>query len=156
MCPLVYNRCMYSSKIRPAIKKYLADRPDEAVFLRFEFKGCGKTRSGVDKALRVMVRDGELIRVGYGTYVRAEQRTSVITGEMIKSPVVGPSVWAPQVLRKLGITVRPNSALRAYNEGKTTQVPAWIAFDVGTSRVKRKYRIGNKEIYYETSKQTAS
>ena len=63
-----YNGGMYTSKIRPAIEKYLEDRPNEAAFLRSEFNGLGETRSGVDKALRAMVKDGKLVRVGYGVH----------------------------------------------------------------------------------------
>ena len=115
---------MYTSKIRPAIEKYLEDRPDEAVFLRSEFNGCGKTRSGVDKALRAMVRDGELIRVGYGAYVRAKTIISPTTGNSIVVPSAFREQWGVQLLRKLGVDPQPNSALRAYNEGRSTQVPA--------------------------------
>ncbi len=143
---------MYTSKIRPAIKKYLADRPDEAVFLRFEFNGCGKTRSGVDKALRAMVRDGELVRVGYGAYVKAETIISPITKTPVVVPVVLTETWGAQLLRKLGVDPQPNSALRAYNEGRSTQVPAWFAFDVGRSRIKRQIGFGKGRLVYERSR----
>ena len=143
---------MYTSKIRPAIKKYLADRPDEAVFLRSEFNGCGKTRSGVDKALRAMVKDGELIRVGYGAYVKAETIISPITKAPAVVPVVLTETWGAQLLRKLGVDPQPNSALRAYNEGRSTQVPAWFAFDVGRSRIKRQIEFGKGRLVYERSK----
>ena len=143
---------MYSSKIRPAIKKYLKDRPDEAVFLRSEFNGCGKTRSGVDKALRAMVRDGELVRVGYGAYVRAKTIVSPTTGNSIVVPDAFREQWGAQLLRKLGVDPQPNSALRAYNEGRSTQVPAWFAFDVGRSRIKRQIEFGKGRLVYERSR----
>ena len=143
---------MYTSKIRPAIEKYLEDRPDEAVFLRSEFNGCGKTRSGVDKALRAMVRDGELVRVGYGAYVKAETIISPITKTPVVVPVVLTETWGAQLLRKLGVDPQPNSALRAYNEGRSTQVPAWFAFDVGRSRIKRQIGFGKGRLVYERSR----
>jgi hypothetical protein len=140
---------MYTSKIRPAIEKYLEDRPDEAAFLRSEFNGLGKTRSGVDKALRAMVKDGKLVRVGYGIYVRSERRVSSITGEVITAKVAPPELWTPQVLRKLGVTVGPSQAMREYNERQTTQVPARYAYDVGNSRIRRRILIGKVPVRYE-------
>ncbi|KJE76167.1 hypothetical protein [Ferrimicrobium acidiphilum] len=155
MCPLgslVYNRGMYTSKIRPAIEKYLEDRPNEAAFLRSEFNGLGKTRSGVDKALRAMVKDGKLVRVGYGAYVKAETIISPITGDPIVVPIAFREQWGAQILRKLGVDPKQNSALRAYNENRSTQVPAWFAFDVGNSRIRRQIGFGKGRLVYERSK----
>ena len=153
MCPLggIIN-CMYTSKIRPAIEKYLADRPDEAAFVRSEFNGCGKTRSGVDKALRAMVVDGVLVRVGYGAYVKAKTITSAISGLPVVVPSVLTYTWSTQLLRKLGVDPQPDSATRAYNENRSTQVPAWWAFDVGRSRITRQIGFGKGQLIYERSK----
>jgi hypothetical protein len=119
---------MKTSLVRKRIEEYLGSRKDEYAFLRSEFAECSESRSGVDKALRAMVSDGQLVRVGYGIYVRSERRISSITGNEITGPVEVPSVWAPQALRKLGVEPRANSAVRAYNERRTTQVPAWICY----------------------------
>lgn len=152
-CALLgYNGNMYTSKIRSAIEKYLEARPDEAAFLRSEFNGCGKTRSGVDKALRAMVEDGAFVRVGYGAYVRAKTIVSPITGEPIVVPTAFREQWAVQLLRKLGVDPQPDSALRAYNEGRSTQVPAWFAFDVGNSRIRRQIGFGKGQLAYERSR----
>ncbi|MDA8270906.1 MAG: hypothetical protein M0Z39_05815 [Actinomycetota bacterium] len=146
-----YNSNMYTSKIRSAIEKYLEARPDEAAFLRSEFNGCGKTRSGVDKALRAMVEEGAFVRVGYGAYVKAETIISPITKTPAIVPVVLTRTWAAQLLRKLGADPQPDSSLRAYNEGRSTQVPAWFAFDVGRSRITRQIGFGKGRLVYEKS-----
>ena len=143
---------MYSSKIRRAVEEYLEARPDEAAFLRSEFNECGKTRSGVDKTLRAMVEDGVFVRVGYGAYVKAEPIISPITKTAVVVPVVLSGTWAAQLLRKLGVDPQPDSALRAYNEGRSTQVPAWFAFDVGSSRIRRQIGFGKGRLVYERSK----
>lgn len=143
---------MYVSKIRRAIEKYLEARPDEAAFLRSEFTGCGKTRSGVDKTLRAMVEDGMFVRVGYGAYVKAETIISPITNTPALVPVVLARTWAAQLLRKLGVDPQPDSALRDYNEGRSTQVPAWFAFDVGSSRIRRQIGFGKGLLVYERSR----
>ena len=142
---------MPRSKIREAIRSYMEARLDEAAFLRSEFDGCGETRSGVDKAIRGMVQDGELLRVGYGAYVRARRMISPVTKEPMIGTIVVPEVWAWQTLRKLGVDPQPNSALRDYNEGRSTQIPVWLAFDVGRSRIRRKIRLGKRELIYERS-----
>ncbi|MHB1902639.1 MAG: S-adenosylhomocysteine hydrolase [Ferrimicrobium sp.] len=143
---------MRRSKIREGIRNYMDSRPDEAAFLRSEFEGCGGTRSGVDKAIRGMVQDGELVRVGYGAYVRARRMISPVTKEPMIGAIVVPEVWAWQTLRKLGVDPQPNSALRDYNEGRSTQIPVWLAFDVGRSRIRRKIRLGKRELIYERSR----
>ncbi len=143
---------MYTSKVRRAIEKYLEDRPDEAAFLRSEFNGCGKTRSGVDKALRAMVEDGTFVRVGYGAFVKAETIVSPITKMPVTVPAALTRTWAAQLLRKLGINPQLDSAWRAYNEGRSTQVPAWLAFDVGKSRITRQIGFGKGRLVYERSR----
>ena len=142
---------MYTSQIKGAIEKYLEAHSSEDAFLRSEFSGCGQSRSGVDKALSAMIRDGALVRVGYGAYVKAETFISVITKTPVIAPVVLTETWVVQLLRKLGIDPKPNSALREYNEGRSTQVPVWLAFDVGRSRIRRQIGFGKGRLVYERS-----
>ena len=142
---------MYPPKIRKAIEQYLEDRPDEVAFLRSEFDKCGNSRSGVDKTLRSMVQDGMFVRVGYGAYVRAELIISPITKTPATVPAALTKTWAAQLLRKLGVDPQQDSATRAYNEGRSTQVPAWFAFDVGKSRISRQIGFGKGRLVYERS-----
>lgn len=142
---------MPRSKIREAIRSYMDARPDEAAFLRSEFDGCGETRSGVDKVIRAMIQDGELVRVGYGAYVRTRHMISPVTKQLTIGTTVAPAVWAKQTLRKLGADPQPNSALRDYNEGQTTQIPMWLAFDIGRSRIRRKIAFKKQVLIYERS-----
>lgn len=142
---------MKTSQVRKRIEEYLESRKDEYAFLRSEFAPFSESRSGVDKALCAMVSDGQLVRVGYGVYVRSERRISSITGNEITGPVEVPSVWAPQALRKLGVAVGPSKAVREYNERKTTQVPSRIVYNVGESRIRRRIFIGKAPVRYERS-----
>jgi hypothetical protein len=142
---------VYPSRIRLAIENYLEDRPNEVAFLRSEFNGCGGSRSGVDKALRAMLDDGILISGGYGVYVRASRRRSTLTGNIITAPNVLPERWVRDALLKLGVNPTTDSATREYGKGKTTQVPTWLAFDVGSSRIKRTLRDRGRTVVYERS-----
>jgi hypothetical protein len=134
-----------ASKIQQRIRDYLASRTGENAFLRPEFDGCGETRSGVDKAIRALVRQGVLVRGGYGVLVRA--RHSPLTGKIV--PSVPADLFVPEALRKLRVPIKPDSATRAYNEDRSTQIPAWLAFEVGNSRISRKMGFGRRMVNYE-------
>lgn len=58
------------------IRDFLAARPKEVAFLRAEFDGFAARRTGVDKALRVLVAEGVLVRGGYGVLVRGRWQRS--------------------------------------------------------------------------------
>lgn len=105
--------------LRERVEQRIADGRDD-VFLPREFRDLG----GEDQVLRVlrgMTRDGRLMRLGYGVYGRA--RPSRLTGEPVLEARGGFQGAARQVLSKLGVPWEMTDAQRAYNEGRTTQVP---------------------------------
>ncbi len=102
-------------KLEARIAKRRAD-----VFLPREFRDLGG-EDQVLRALRGMVRDGKLVRLGYGVYGRAE--TSRLSGEPILAARGGFIGAARQALDKLGVAWEPTEFERAYNEGRSTQVP---------------------------------
>jgi len=90
------------------------------VFLPREFADLG----GEDQVLRVLrglVREGRLVRLGYGVYGRAV--VSQLSGKPILYSASGFLGAARQALTKLGVQWEPTEAERAYNEGRSTQVP---------------------------------
>src|SRR4029077_3945440 len=106
--------------LRGRIEARIARKPGEDVFLPREFADNG----GEDQVLRVLrglVREGRLVRLGYGVYGRAV--VSRLSGEpMLYSPN-GFLGAARQALTKLGVAWESTEAERAYNEGRSTQVP---------------------------------
>lgn len=105
--------------IQSKIEKRLAERSDD-VFLTREFHDLGDKRQ-VLRGLSNTVRDGELIRIGYGVYARATR--SNLTGQpMLASPTgfVGAS---REALTKLGVPWEITDLEKAYIEGRSTQVP---------------------------------
>jgi hypothetical protein len=52
-------------------------------------------------------------------------------------------------LTKLGIESRPGRAYRELQAGKSTQVPVVAILDVGSTRTKRKLKIGAQEVFFE-------
>jgi hypothetical protein len=102
--------------LRERIEKRIANRQDTA-FLTREFRDLGGERQ-VLRALRSLVREGRLVRLGYGVYGRA-----TVSG---LSDALQPErlYWcARQALNKLGVQWEATESERAYNEGRSTQVP---------------------------------
>ena len=106
--------------LRERIEGRIARRQGEDVFLPREFADLGG-EDQVLRALRGLVREKRLVRLGYGVYGRAV--VSRLSGEPILYSANGFLGAARQALTKLGVTWEPTEAERAYNEGRSTQVP---------------------------------
>ena len=116
-------------KLEATIAKRRAD-----VFLPREFRALGG-EDQVLRALRGLVRDGKLVRLGYGVYGRAE--TSRLSGKPILAARGGFIGAARQALDKLGVAWEPTEFEKAYNEGRSTQVPVNPAVRVKGRFVRR-------------------
>src|SRR5271154_4145992 len=85
--------------LRGRIESRLARKARDSVFLTREFRDLsGETQ--VLRALRGLVRDGRLVRLGYGVYARAI--VSRLSGEPILYSANGLVSAARQALDKLG------------------------------------------------------
>lgn len=125
------------------IRRSAASRSDD-VLLRSEFDQFGSAAQ-VGRALRALMMDGTLVRLGLGVYAKA--KPSVLTGKPI--PIRPLEVLAPQALNKLGVTITASRLTHEYNAGRSTQVPAGIVFNVGRRRIARKLGFNGKAIQYE-------
>jgi hypothetical protein len=105
--------------LRERIEERIARRRSD-VFITREFRDLGG-EDQVLRALRGLVQDGRLVRLGYGVYGRAE--TSQLSGRPILAARGGFIDAARQALDKLGVSWEPTEFQRAYNEGRSTQVP---------------------------------
>jgi hypothetical protein len=106
--------------LRARIEARVARRARDSVFLTREFRDLsGETQ--VLRALRGLVRDGRLVRLGYGVYARAI--VSRLSGEPLLANPTGLRGAAREVLTKLGVKWEPTESERAYNEGRSTQIP---------------------------------
>jgi len=131
--------------LRERVEARIAERRDDA-FLTREFTDLGGERQ-VLRALSQLTGEGKLIRLGYGTYARAE--ISPITQQpMLAGDGFG--AVSRQVLDKLKVGWEPSSAERDYNEGRSTQVPmtARVRLRPGT-RISRKLRYKTMELAFE-------
>lgn len=105
--------------LRERIAARIARKRDD-VFLPREFADLGG-EDQILRALRELVRGGRLIRLGYGVYGRAQR--SKLTGKPALAARGGFVGASRAALSKLGVAWEPSDLERAYDEGRSTQVP---------------------------------
>ena len=132
---------------RTRIVRSLGISKKKTVFLRSDFETFG-TSSRVTRALQELIREGRIIRVGRGIYVKA--RLSSVTGNPV--PVEPLETVAHKALAALGVDVQLGSAQKAYVGGFTLDVPMEIAIDVGSSRISRRIGFGGREVRLERNR----
>lgn len=121
----------------------MAARRNNCAFLTREFLDLGGERQ-VFRVLQDLVKDGQLLRLGYGVYGRT--RISRLSGQPVLDSPEGIEGAGREVLTKLGIKWGLTEAQRAYNERRSTQIPANPAVRVIGSRFSRKLRDGKWEL----------
>lgn len=131
--------------LRERIEERIARKAGEDVFLPREFTDLGG-EDQVLRALRGLVRDKRLVRLGYGVYGRAT--VSRLSGETLLYSPNGFAGAARQALTKLGVKWEPTEAERAYNEGRSTQVPVNPVVRI-RGRFSRQLRYKNTELVLE-------
>jgi hypothetical protein len=128
--------------LRDKFENRIARKAGDDVFLTREFVDL----SGEDqvlRALRGLVRDGRLVRLGYGVYARAI--VSRLSGESLLYSRNGLSGAARQAFDKLGVEWEPTESERAYNEGRSTQIPVNPVLRV-KGRFSRRLRDKDREL----------
>lgn len=119
-------------------------RMGDDAFLTREFADLSDERQ-VLRALRKLVDAGRLIRLGYGVYARAA--ISPLTNEPMLA-ANGFNAVVREALTKLDVSWEPNSAERAYNEGRSTQIPMQPIVRL-QDRFSRKLRYKAMELAFE-------
>lgn len=98
------------------------------------------------RALRTLTREQKLVRLGYGIYARA--RKSELSGRVVLANPQGLLGVARQALDCLNVKWELTESQRAYNEGKSTQIPVNPVIRV-KGRFSRKLRYGTTELIIE-------
>lgn len=120
-------------------------RKRDDVFLTREFADLGG-EDQVLRALRTLVREGRLMRLGYGVYGRAV--VSSISQKPMLYNANGFAGAARQALTKLGVEWEPTESEKAYNEGRSTQLPVNPVVRV-KGRFSRQLRYRDTELVLE-------
>lgn len=125
--------------------EYRISRMKGDVYLPREFTDLGG-EDQVLRALRTLVQEQRLVKLGYGVYGRAF--VSRLTGKPLLDASFLGSVQ--QVLNKLGVAWEPTEFQKAYNEGRSTQVPVNPILRV-KGRFSRKLSSGNTVFMKESA-----
>lgn len=128
--------------LRKRIESRIARKRDDTVFLPREFRDLGG-EDQVLRALRALVREKQLVRLGYGVYGRA--MVSRLSGDPILYSPGGFGGAVRQALNKLGVAWEPTQAERNYNEGQSTQIPVNTVVRV-KGRFSRRLSDGQQEL----------
>jgi hypothetical protein len=131
--------------LRAKIEYRLARKAGDDVFLTREFSDLGG-QDQVLRALRSLVREGRLVRLGYGVYGRAFK--SSLSGKPVLKSSDGFIGAARQALDKLGVKWELTASQRAYKDGRSTQIPVNPVVRV-KGRFSRHLRYGNSELTLE-------
>ncbi|MCP4475632.1 MAG: hypothetical protein GY821_13910 [Gammaproteobacteria bacterium] len=98
----------------------------------------------VSRALKALLEDGELIKLGDGVYAKA-RHSSHLGRPVICSGFTNACIEA---LARLDVQWEPSQAIKDYNAGKTQQVPAQFEIRL-KSRFRRKLAYGNRILRIE-------
>lgn len=90
------------------------------VFLRADFERLGGYDQ-IGRALRALVADEQLLKIGYGLYAKA--RPNRLTGKPMLAMEGGFNAIAEEALKRLKVEWAPSAAIKAYQTG-STQIPA--------------------------------
>lgn len=121
-------------------------RSSRDIFLRNELAQFG-TPSRVTRGINDLMREGKIMRLGYGIYAKTEP--SIVTGNPIPRKVL--ETLTKEAFNSLRIPIELGKAQTAYAEGRTTQIPMSIVVSTGNKRVNRKLRLGDREVIYENN-----
>jgi hypothetical protein len=114
------------------------------VFLRDDFNRFGNYRQ-ICRVVKELSEEGKLLRLGYGTYVKA--RPSSISGK--PAPDESLINIGLEAMKKLGVKADVGKDMRALFQGDSTQVPMLPVVNIGKARVSRKISLGNRALIYE-------
>lgn len=126
--------------------RYRIKRSKKNIFLVQDFADLSG-RDQILRALRLLIKEELILRVGKGVYVKA--RRSTISQGIV--PVQNLHSIAIELMRTLDITVLPTQAELAYNTKQSTQVPNTLMIGVN-KRVTRKLKFQNMQISYVKTK----
>lgn len=130
--------------LRKRIERRLA-RSRHDVFLTRDFTALSDEDQAI-RALRALVAERKLIRLGKGVYAKAI--TSQLSGRVLLAHPGGFQAVAEQALDRLGVDWEPSRAQREFAQGHSTQIPANPVIRVN-GRFSRKLRYGDRELIIE-------
>lgn len=118
-------------------------RSKRSVFMRSDFADIADYDQ-VGRGLRNLVRDGLLLKIGYGLYVRA--RVNRITGALMPDNPAGNDGVVIEAMERLGVEYTFDDLSRKNLLGQSTQIPASVKIIPKSSRFTRKIAVGKQRV----------
>ena len=119
-------------------------RSADTAFVLSDFYTYSTDKDQILRALRRLVADKVLIRIGKGAYAKA--KLSLLTNDYV--PEGGIIKTGRQALQKLGVKIFPTQAEKDYNNSISTQVPTGRVIGVN-KRVSRIISFNGIKLTYE-------
>ena len=118
-------------------------RAKRSVFMRSDFADIADYDQ-VGRGLRNLVRDGLLLKIGYGLYVRA--RVNRITGTLMPDHPAGNDGVLIEAMERLGVDYKFDDLSLKNLSGESTQIPASVKIIPKSSRFTRKIAVGKQRV----------
>lgn len=138
----------YNNDFRDGLKAKITQIKNH-VFSRSDLiqENSNKEQLRLNRALRAFMDEGFIIKIAHGLFAKAEPMR--FPDQKIR-PVLTESfeTIALEALDKLGVQWELSSAIREYNEGKTTQVPALFSVRL-KSRFRGSIHAQNQTLIFE-------
>lgn len=132
----------YENSIEYQIVKWL-ERSKSTVVLRKDFEGLGSYRQ-ISRALNKLIKRKQLVKISYGIFAKAYE------SKYIDQPLIqnGFDIASREALDRLMVEWELSRDERAYNEGRSQQVPMQSVVRL-KSRCRRKISYAGRELYFE-------
>ncbi|GLQ71173.1 DUF6088 family protein [Vibrio penaeicida] len=111
------------------------------VFERKDFDGFA-SYDQIGRALRQLVKQGELIKLGYGLYTKA--RMNSLTGRPMPTNPGGSDALMREILKMKGVDFEMDSLSLQSLSGESTQIPSSVQYSWNPKQFNRKLVVGNR------------
>ncbi|HCM1364944.1 TPA: S-adenosylhomocysteine hydrolase [Vibrio parahaemolyticus] len=111
------------------------------VFERKDFDGFA-SYDQIGRALRQLVKQGELIKLGYGLYTKA--RMNSLTGRPMPTNPGGSDALMREILKMKGVDFEMDSLSLQSLSGESTQIPSSVQYSWNPKQFNRKLAVGNR------------
>ena len=119
------------------------DKSSSDVILREDLKSLGSERQ-ISRAISALTKKNKIAKISYGVYVRLKYSKTYGRTYLPKGLVS----LMREALTKIGIKWEPSEAEKAYNDGRSQQIPANPRTKL-LERFRRKFSYNGMELYFE-------
>ncbi|MFY2507324.1 DUF6088 family protein [Vibrio pectenicida] len=111
------------------------------VFERKDFDGVA-SYDQIGRALRQLVNQGELLKIGYGLYTKAKLNS--LTGKPMPTNPGGSDALIREILKMKGVDFEMDSLSLQSLSGESTQIPSSVHYSWNPKQFNRKLVVGNR------------